>query len=494
MTTVAAIPMGIPLFDEDIDAETAALIAQLALDDLEEEVSTKKGKARAGGPLSDEDLAFQLQYEFLRQQLALVEDEKYARSLASALESDAAILQAHLTAERAAEEDRRAADLVSRGEPLPPPTAIQASLEDPAFVLQPEPPVVSEVSRAFGKLPERCSEWRDSTTTSWGDHDSNEEIEEPIQQRAALEKIARQHHKLLGDNAPSASGSNASIINIYRKPKNVECISCSEHFSPGVALHVPCEHYYCRDCIATLVDLFTRDESLYPLRCCQKTITVTTVFPFISSKLRLAFEAKHAEFSVLSKDRVYCHQPTCSVFLGSSEGLSCTGILCPACSVSTCPKCKQAAHVEEDCAVSAATIELRALALAQGWQTCPGCHTLIELNMGCYHMTCRCRTEFCYLCAARWKTCDCAQWDEDRLVVAARERVENEVGARAARVMAPVVYEQRVQERARALRINHDCEQHNWTYRQGGGRCSECRYVLPSYLLGVLVTCMRAMF
>lgn len=44
--------------------------------------------------------------------------------------------------------------------------------------------------------------------------------------------------------------------------------------------------------------------------------------------------------------------------------------------------------------------------------------------MGCYHMTCRCKTEFCYLCKATWKTCRCVQWDERRLFRVAEERVD----------------------------------------------------------------------
>ncbi|OSX63329.1 hypothetical protein POSPLADRAFT_1080865, partial [Postia placenta MAD-698-R-SB12] len=48
-----------------------------------------------------------------------------------------------------------------------------------------------------------------------------------------------------------------------------------------------------------------------------------------------------------------------------------------------------------------------ALGETQGWARCPGCETMIELNHGCFHMTCRCKTEFCYVCQARWKTCTC---------------------------------------------------------------------------------------
>ena len=98
-------------------------------------------------------------------------------------------------------------------------------------------------------------------------------------------------------------------------------------------------------------------------------------------------------------------------------------------------------------------------------------------------MTCRCRAHFCYLCAARWKTCDCVQWDEDRLLVAAQEGVENEVGRAAAARMPQAIFAERVERRAAVLRDNHECERHSWRYREGGGRCGECRFNLPSYLL-----------
>ncbi|KAI5987408.1 hypothetical protein F5J12DRAFT_728428, partial [Pisolithus orientalis] len=53
---------------------------------------------------------------------------------------------------------------------------------------------------------------------------------------------------------------------------------------------------------------------------------------------------------------------------------------------------------------------------------------LIDLNMGYYHMTCRCRTEFCYLYGAPWKVCRCPQWDECRLFAVAEQRVATRQG------------------------------------------------------------------
>ena len=182
-------------------------------------------------------------------------------------------------------------------------------------------------------------------------------------------------------------------------------------------LKTPCEHYYCKSCLVTLVDAFTRDESLFPLRCCQEPIPVAEILPILPLALCFLFEQKIAEFSVLARDRLYCSNPDCSTFLGSSEGqLSLSAIGCPYCLVDTCPQCKESAHPGEGCGVSTSNDALHALALSQEWQTCPGCNAVVELNLGCYHMTCRCKTQFCYLCAAVWKTCDCVQWEEDPAV------------------------------------------------------------------------------
>ena len=198
----------------------------------------------------------------------------------------------------------------------------------------------------------------------------------------------------------------------------VNCVSCLESCRYFETLKTPCDHYYCTDCLVALVEAFTRDEFLFPLRCCEVSIPVAEVLPTLSLPLRSLFERKNTEFSVPAGDRLYCSNPNCATFLGSSEDrLFASTVKCPHCLVNTCPRCKEPAHPGEGCGVGA----LQALAICEDWQTCPGCKTVVELNEGCNHITCRCKAEFCYLCAAPWKTCNCAQWEEARLMVAAQE-------------------------------------------------------------------------
>ncbi|PPQ95962.1 hypothetical protein CVT26_016128 [Gymnopilus dilepis] len=445
----------------DFDFETAALIAQLALEDLEGVKSGRKGKGRADSPLTDEEYAHDLQREHYSQLLAISEDAKFAKSIADALASDGAYIEALTTAELAAADDRQAAEMLSRDERLPPPNAVQSRLEDKTFTMHPEPTT-------------------DSTVASDTASECSSETETVIFSPGLRSKISS---STSSGNRPFQRVTLPAGPSIDRN-KIVHCTICFDDVNYANALHTQCDHHYCRHCVQDLAENFTRDESLYPLRCCNEPIPVGNVHSFISVALRTLFQAKHAEFSVLSKDRIYCVNPTCSKFLGSSEETdSWSTNICPDCFTSTCPRCKQAAHVGEDCTVNAAAVELRAMARREGWQTCPGCHTLIELNLGCYHMTCRCRTQFCYLCAERWKNCTCPQWDEDRLIATAQQRVENELGPRAIQNVAPAVFQHQVQERARTLRYNHHCDVHSWRRRNGGGTCEECHWYLRDYLL-----------
>lgn len=192
-----------------------------------------------------------------------------------------------------------------------------------------------------------------------------------------------------------------------------------------------------------MTDLFqaaTRDESLFPPRCCRHPISFETVRPHLTADLVALFAEKQKEFGTLK--RVYCANLPCSRFLGPQKnGFFVSPIRCPSpgCGTNTCPSCKAKVGDGEwwhECKADETDQQLLALSRDAGWARCPGCAQMIELHLGCYHMTCRCKTEFCYLCTARWKTCTCSQWDERRLVAAAEERVERQFG-RVGRVAAP---------------------------------------------------------
>lgn len=252
---------------------------------------------------------------------------------------------------------------------------------------------------------------------------------------------------------------------------------------------MPCDHYYCHGCLMDLIETFNKDESLYPLRCCQQPIPPGEIIPLITSKkLRQTFERKSTEYSIPSKERVYCCTSWCSTFLGGSavggaahDDLG-IGIVCFICEASTCPHCGKESHIDSDCVPDEETEQVKTLAKQEGWQTCPGCQSIVELHHGCYHITCRCQFQFCYVCAVQWKDCQCPQWDEARLLDTAHRRVENQLGTVQLRRQSVATTTNLVQRMMTDLRVNHNCTVHSWSYRLGEGQCEECHWHAPKFL------------
>lgn len=50
------------------------------------------------------------------------------------------------------------------------------------------------------------------------------------------------------------------------------------------------------------------------------------------------------------------------------------------------PLCKNTFH-RDDCAADPSLLATLVLATSQGWQRCFACKALVELIVGCYHMT-----------------------------------------------------------------------------------------------------------
>ncbi|KAI0084696.1 hypothetical protein BDY19DRAFT_1060100 [Irpex rosettiformis] len=67
------------------------------------------------------------------------------------------------------------------------------------------------------------------------------------------------------------------------------------------------------------------------------------------------------------------------------------------------------------------------------WRRCPECMFIVELAIGCNHITCRCGTQFCFKCGAKWdvkrRKCSrsnpsCDMWDEEMLLAEEERRRE----------------------------------------------------------------------
>ncbi|TFK17763.1 hypothetical protein FA15DRAFT_675837 [Coprinopsis marcescibilis] len=430
-----------------MDPESAALIAQLQLEDAALVVAGSKGKGRADAPPPDLEIALRLQTEEFSGWEQLYRDAALAQSIGNAIEMDARLLEAYRLMEETAVADRRAAELLEGGATdLPPLNEAQK--------------IVGE-DKDFAKI-------FDFHTIA--DSASN---------------VAEQPNQ---DFSIGVSGSRKTGPSVDRN-KRIWCTGCGEQLRIQDTLGAPCDHYYCAGCITRLVESSLTDETLHPIRCCRESIPTAGIAGLIkNADLWSRFEAKRIEYETPGKTRVYCSTPTCSSFLGSSEAHIASSnnarfvwAPCASCNTQTCVSCGKPAHPGDTCSQNEATEEVRALAKTSGWQTCPNCQAIIDLHHGCNHMTCRCRTEFCYECGVLWKTCRCEQWDEHRLVVTAELRVENALGGQVVREVQPEAFVQQVMQAVEHLRVNHGCDRHRWTETRGG-TCEECHTEMKYFL------------
>ncbi|GAO47924.1 hypothetical protein G7K_2120-t1 [Saitoella complicata NRRL Y-17804] len=413
---------------------------RLQLEEITIFESTSKGKNRADQPHPSSS-AYKLYVDEVEALLGRLDSERLATSMAEAVRSDGEEVERLAMEELRAINDRRMAITLGgknpnsaefvNSYPTPPPTFYSRS---------------ASVVSAFHEEATAASMKPVPLTTVF---------------QSAEGKEAHTHHEEVGE---SSHGS-----------ERVSCVICFDTYPASKAFRTPCGHYYDFECMKELFIKATDDETLMPPKCCQKYIPLSVGDRILSTKERARFEARRLEFATV--DKLYCTHPTCSTFV-PPQMIQGDVAACPACNTKICTRCKGTAHTNSDCPQDPSTQLTLDLAQSEGWRQCTSCHTMVQLGEGCFHITCRCRAEWCYLCGEKWKRCTCPQWDERYLYRRAALQVD-----RQAPVLPALVRERRVQTVAAALREDHECAHDSWRLRQGGGACDHCGDHLPRYLL-----------
>jgi hypothetical protein len=104
---------------------------------------------------------------------------------------------------------------------------------------------------------------------------------------------------------------------------------------------------------------------------------------FLTPEIISCFHEKAVEFG--TTDRIYCSNPTCSTFLYPVNIKGDQGE-CPVCLVETCTICKGASHTG-DCPQDTGIQQVLALANGEGWKRYSKCKAVVELGVGCNHIT-----------------------------------------------------------------------------------------------------------
>ncbi|KAG6002304.1 hypothetical protein E4U21_003255 [Claviceps maximensis] len=338
----------------DIDPETLELILELHLQDWRE---IDKGKHKIG-QVSDAEVAAQFSEDELRNLASFQRDKIMVRSIARAVVTDGDAIAAHISDEQQASND--------------------------------EKPTMQGQNR---------TEAPSSSSASYGLDDDT------IQALAAL---------YMGDccssgdseTSSSTSSSSAAAVHLRR------CVACKSDVVVFKTVRCPCSHDYCRDCMTELFMGAINDESLFPPRCCETPIPLDLMRLFLSAKLLDTYKAKELEYA--TPNRTYCYVPTCSAFVPPTS-VQDDVATCVECQSKTCTMCKDKTHTD-DCPADTLTADVLRIAAENGWQRCYSCRGVIDLIMGCNHIICRCKAEFCYICGVAWKNCNCERWDEARII------------------------------------------------------------------------------
>ena len=329
----------------ELDDETATLILQLQSRDIEELMSLKKGKGR-NGDISDADLAVTIYQQELQSMSVILADRSMGKSLTRAVISDAAVLNESLAEENAAARDRVLAHSLAQG------SGPSVAPEQTTAAYDQDDGYLARLAALY--------------VPGWN-NDS-----------AALED------KISSDGPPAAE-SSAWAASRERTPSTTHrhCTACDLTKPLSDVCKTPCGHFYCQECIQALFELSATDETLFPPRCCRETIPLQSVKIYLSPAVVQTFEEKSIEFKTSKK--TYCSRPACSSFIAADE-INGERAMCRSCGTETCTICKNNAH-DGHCPQDIATQQVLETAREQGWQECYKCRRLVELDVGCNHIT-----------------------------------------------------------------------------------------------------------
>jgi hypothetical protein len=329
---------------QDFDEQTANLIIQLQIEDAERLSRFSKGKSREG-QVSDAEIALQMYKQDLNTISSIISDRRMTQSIADAVQTDGPFLTETLLQEASDVRDREVARYLTENPGQPG----LDNIESP-----PNPHLVDE------EFLEKLSVLYVSGFNA-SQYDADQDA---------------------GDGGGPSSWT--ADKRGYSSQIDRRCEACRDDKKFFDVARLPCRHEYCRDCLEDLFRASLTDESLFPPRCCRQQIPIEAVRLFLKSKLVHAYEEKKIEFE--TPNRTYCSLPTCSAFIRAEQVTGEVGT-CPVCNTRTCTVCKAVAHERGDCPKDSALQQVLETAAENGWQRCYSCWRIVELDLGCNHIT-----------------------------------------------------------------------------------------------------------
>jgi hypothetical protein len=215
----------------------------------------------------------------------------------------------------------------------------------------------------------------------------------------------------------ATASAPAQIVRV--NDTSTACRICMDDFDAHnkVALD-GCGHAFCRGCLRQAIVTADREKQAAAIRCPQHREGCHYVMgerdiravldekdPLFATLMASYLDASLAKGAVAIPNMRHCPTPNCKYIYWVDPAAERLPFVCPDCNHDYCPFCLQAFHdPAQRCAAptlaSGSDHEAEFSAwLRENTRECPQCHTHIQKNNGCNHMTCRCGHQFCWLCS-----------------------------------------------------------------------------------------------
>ncbi|KAJ1709069.1 hypothetical protein NYO67_8770 [Aspergillus flavus] len=93
----------------------------------------------------------------------------------------------------------------------------------------------------------------------------------------------------------------------------LQCCICFERYESSDIIRLECGDLYCTDCLKSLFMRATKDEQLFPPRCCRQHIPLSLITKQMTTEEKDAFQRAKIEFS--TSNRTYCSNTVCGRFI-----------------------------------------------------------------------------------------------------------------------------------------------------------------------------------
>lgn len=219
--------------------------------------------------------------------------------------------------------------------------------------------------------------------------------------------------------APTSSRRTRSTRVAVAKRKNCEICMDDDGFEDDEMIGMPCGHEFCETCWYGFIhNALEKGPACVRETCpeagCNELITeeeIAKAAPDLLPKFESYQLRSFVETYGMTR---WCPGPGCgqvALAPGSGGVFADAGgtATCNSCETCFCLKCGEEPHAPATCKELATWQEkCRNESETANWilantKPCPKCHSRIEKNQGCNHMTCRsCNHHFCWICMGDW--------------------------------------------------------------------------------------------